>query len=189
MPMTERHTWSDVRSSFREDQRQAIVLAALELLMEGGSADLSMSMVAERSGISRQTLYRYFPDLNSILAASTEGLASADEALRAWVLAADSPHAQLHRFVDGLIDAAKQHHGSIEEFLAALPPEAREGVRAHHTRTVALLAEILTAVGSDPTSAYAGDPGSDSPLLLGLISAADASSRERVHQLMRQLTE
>ena len=86
-----------------------------------------MSTVAERAGISRQTLYRYFPDLGSVLSASVEGLPDADESLRAWVSESPEPREQLRRAVDALVDASSHGHGSSEELLAVLPPEAREG--------------------------------------------------------------
>lgn len=146
-----------------------------------------MSMVAERAGISRQTLYRYFPDLGSVLAASTEGFEHADEAMRQWVLEVEDPREQMHRVVDALVDAAESHSGSTEEFLAALPPEAREAVRAHHERTVDLLAQVLTRLYEAASTAYCGEPEVDAPLFLGLLSAARESSRERTHQLIDQL--
>lgn len=189
MSETQRHTWSQARTSFRQGQRESIALAAIELLMESGSAELSMSTIAERAGISRQTLYRYFPDLASVLAASTDGLELADQALRAWVLEETDPRDQLHRLADGLIDAADQHAGSVEELLAALPPEAREAIRAHQVRTVALFAEVLASLRAQKSVAYAGDPETDAPMFLGLVSAANPAARKRVHQLITQLTE
>lgn len=187
MTMTKRHSWADVRSSFKRDQRQAIAVAAIELLMEGGSAELTMSTVADRAGISRQTLYRYFPDLASVLGASVEGLESADAELRGWVLEAGSPHEQIHRFVDALVDAGAQHGAGAEELMAALPPQAREALRTHHRRTVQLIAEILSSLHVEGSSSYRGDPQLDAPLILGLISAADETSRQRTHEFIDQL--
>lgn len=162
-------------------------MAAIELLVEGGSADLTMSIVAERAGISRQTLYRYFPDLASVLAASVEGLESADGELRGWVLEAASPHEQIHRVVDALVDAGAQHGANINELMAALPPQARKALLAHHQRTVQLIADILSSLKAEESWSYEGDPQLDAPLILGLISSADETSRQRTHELIDQL--
>ncbi|MCB1290289.1 TetR/AcrR family transcriptional regulator [Mycolicibacterium sp.] len=186
MSGTECHAWSDVRASFKESQRQSIARSALELVMERGSAEVTMSTVAERAGISRQTLYRYFPDLGSVLSASVEGLPDADESLRAWVSESPEPREQLRRAVDALVDASSHGHGSSEELLAVLPPEAREGIHAHRQRTIDLFANILRAVKSAEGSAYDGPPDIDAVLLLGLVSAAAEQSRERTHELINR---
>ena len=186
MPKSERNTWSDARASFKEGQRQSIARSALELVMERGSAEVTMSMVAERAGISRQTLYRYFPDLGSVLSASVEGLPDADESLRAWVSESSEPREQLHRAVDALVDASAHGHGPSEELLAALPPEAREGIRAHRQRTVDLFADILRAEKAAEGSAYDGPSDIDAVLLSGLVSAAAEQSRQRTHELINR---
>lgn len=188
MQQTNRHTWDEARSAFKQSQRLAIAHAALELLLEGGTAEVTMSMVADRAGISRQTLYRYFPDLNSVLTASVEGIDTADEALRTWVMEGGDASEQLHRFVDAIVDAAAHQSGSAEQLLAALPPDARVAVHAHQDRTVALIRDILRSLSVDPSVDYSGDPEVDAPLLLGLISAATEQSRERTHTFIDQIT-
>ena len=187
MTVTERQSWAEARTSFRDQQRLGIAMAALELLLEAGSAELTMSMVADRAGISRQTLYRYFPDLGAVLTATTEGLVQADQAMRAWVLEGDSPSDRLGRVIDALVEASQSHGGSTEEFIAALPPEAREAVRAHHSRTRQLVEDVLEALVADPSVTYDGDPRTDAPLFLGLITAAGEETRQRTHDLINQL--
>lgn len=188
MPLTKRNSWADARSSFKRDQRRAIALAAIELLVEGGSAELTMSTIADRAGISRQTLYRYFPDLASVLSASVEGMEEADAELRAWVLEASSPREQLHRCAEVLIDAGAQHGASVEELMAALPPQARDALHDHQRRTVELLAELLRALGEDGSCDYTGDPEIDAALMLGLIVAATDESRDRAIEWIDKLT-
>lgn len=188
MPLTKRNSWADARSSFKRDQRQAIATAAIELLVEQGSAELTMSTVAERAGISRQTLYRYFPDLASVLAASVEGLETADAQLRSWVREVADPREQLHRCVDAIIDASGEHGASMDELLTALPPQARDGIHAHQARTAALFEEILAELRDDASSYYSGDPSIDAPLILGLVAATTHSSRERAHEFIDELT-
>lgn len=188
MPTTKRQSWADARASFKRDQRQAIAMAAMELLVEGGSAGLTMSTLAERADISRQTLYRYFPDMASVLAASVEGIEAADAELGSWVLEVSDPREQLHRCVDALIDAGSQHAGSVEELMAALPPQAREALHAHERRTVQLIAKVLQSLRDQKPRGYDGDPDLDAPLILGLISAASEPARQRTHDLIDHLT-
>lgn len=52
-----------------EDTRRRIVEAAIELHQELGPAQTSVSAIAERAGVQRQTYYRHFPDQRSLLLA------------------------------------------------------------------------------------------------------------------------
>ena len=184
MPKTERNSWEDARSSFKEEQRRSIVEAALSLLMEEGAPGLTMAGLADRAGISRQTLYRYFPDLDSVLTASVDGLAEADAQFRESILRDGDPRDQLHRAIDGLIDAAAHSGGRMDEFLAALPPEARAAFHAHRQRTSHLFSEILSTLQHQRRSTYRGDPAVDAELIIGLVSASDQPPRERIHHIV-----
>lgn len=61
--------WAETIDSHRRQVHDAIVDATAELILEQGPTSVSMSAVAERAGIGRATLYKYFPDLASILVA------------------------------------------------------------------------------------------------------------------------
>ncbi|MGC3954382.1 MAG: TetR/AcrR family transcriptional regulator [Propionicimonas sp.] len=50
-------------------KRQQIIDAARELFLENGFAGSSMDAVVARAGVSKQTLYRYFPSKTELLAA------------------------------------------------------------------------------------------------------------------------
>src|ERR1700752_2809726 len=50
-----------------EQSRQAILLAALELLAESGYAALSIEGIATRSGTGKQTIYRWWPSKADVL--------------------------------------------------------------------------------------------------------------------------
>lgn len=52
-----------------EETRRRIVEAAIELHEEVGPARASLSSIAERAGVERQTYYRHFPDERSLLSA------------------------------------------------------------------------------------------------------------------------
>ncbi len=61
--------WNETIESHRQAVREAILDAAWALVTEHGLASVTMSRIADRAGIGRATLYKYFADLEAILAA------------------------------------------------------------------------------------------------------------------------
>ena len=61
--------WTETIESHRREVRDAIVETAAALVGERGYLDVTMSEIAEETGIGRATLYKYFPDVESILLA------------------------------------------------------------------------------------------------------------------------
>jgi AcrR family transcriptional regulator len=60
--------WSETVEAHRVAVREAALGAAAELI-EAGHAPVTMSHIAQRAGIARATLYKYFPDIDAVLAA------------------------------------------------------------------------------------------------------------------------
>jgi AcrR family transcriptional regulator len=61
--------WADTIDSHRRQVQDAILDTTAELIVEQGPMSVTMSTIAARVGIGRATLYKYFPDLESILIA------------------------------------------------------------------------------------------------------------------------
>lgn len=61
--------WNDTIAAHRRDVRDAILQATAALVAQQGLAAVTMSQIAEDTGIGRATLYKYFPDVESILVA------------------------------------------------------------------------------------------------------------------------
>lgn len=61
--------WSETISRHRQEVRDAIVRATVGLVGEHGLSAVSMSQIAAAVGIGRATLYKYFPDVGSVLRA------------------------------------------------------------------------------------------------------------------------
>ncbi|GGU87344.1 TetR family transcriptional regulator [Streptomyces albospinus] len=59
--------WNDSIETHRRAVREATIDATAELIAEHGLLSVTMSQIAERAGIGRATLYKYFPDLKSVL--------------------------------------------------------------------------------------------------------------------------
>jgi AcrR family transcriptional regulator len=61
--------WADTIDTHRQQVHDAILDATAALIAEHGPLSVAMSAIAERAGIGRATLYKYFPDVESILVA------------------------------------------------------------------------------------------------------------------------
>jgi len=81
--------WADTIDTHRRQVNDAILDATAQLIAEHGPMSVAMSAIAQRAGIGRATLYKYFPDVEAILVAwherdfaqhreQLQGLAEAD---------------------------------------------------------------------------------------------------------------
>jgi AcrR family transcriptional regulator len=61
--------WSETVEEHRRAVRDATLDATAALVAEHGLASVTMSQIAEETGIGRATLYKYFADVESILVA------------------------------------------------------------------------------------------------------------------------
>ena len=61
--------WTDTVDEHRRAVRDATLDATARLVAEHGLASVTMSKIATETGIGRATLYKYFPDVESILMA------------------------------------------------------------------------------------------------------------------------
>ncbi|MEU4742597.1 helix-turn-helix domain-containing protein [Actinosynnema sp. NPDC023658] len=61
--------WNDTIDAHRRAVRDATLDATAALVAEHGVTSLTMSQIAEKAGIGRATLYKYFPDVEAILVA------------------------------------------------------------------------------------------------------------------------
>jgi AcrR family transcriptional regulator len=111
--------WNDTVKEHRRAVRDALLDAAAALVAQGGPSAVNMSAVAERAGIGRATLYKYFPDLEALLLALHERHVS-------------SHLAQLTASVDGVDDPAEQLAQVLHVYAAIAQ-------RSHDSETVARL--------------------------------------------------
>lgn len=59
--------WTETIETHRSQVRDAVLEAAASLVAKHGVRAVTMSQIATDSGIGRATLYKYFPDVESIL--------------------------------------------------------------------------------------------------------------------------
>lgn len=61
--------WTDTIEAHRREVRDAVLDTTAALVASDGLLSVTMSRIAEDTGIGRATLYKYFPDVESILLA------------------------------------------------------------------------------------------------------------------------
>jgi AcrR family transcriptional regulator len=59
--------WNQTIESHRREVRDAIMETTAALVFEYGLRGVTMAQIADRTGIGRATLYKYFPDVDAIL--------------------------------------------------------------------------------------------------------------------------
>jgi AcrR family transcriptional regulator len=138
--------WAETMDTHRRQVHDAILDATAELIAERGPMSVAMSAVAGRAGIGRATLYKYFPDVESILVAWHErDFGGHLERLRTLSEAEDLTLAQVVEFVCGQRHHHHPHaehpHASHGEVLGAL---AHTIVGASGTPPAAIEREVLS---------------------------------------------
>lgn len=181
--------WQQTRLDHRARQAQGIAGAALSLILEHGAPALTMAALADAAGVSRQTLYRYFPDIDAVLVGMAELVASHDDLFEAQVREEPDPTAQL----DVLVATSAQAHGHgalpATTLRASLPPPARAVLDDHARRVERLAQEVLQAGVRSGAFRPDLEPSVDAPLVLGLAAAADPGCIERALVLVHRLVD
>jgi AcrR family transcriptional regulator len=102
-----------------ETSRQAILIAALELVAETGYAGLTIERIAARAGVGKQTIYRWWPSKADVLLEA--GAAKAE--LHVPVTDHGSYRADLRAFLEASYRLA--NHQQLADLLRALMAEAQ----------------------------------------------------------------
>ncbi|MGW3628329.1 TetR/AcrR family transcriptional regulator [Streptomyces sp. NPDC000880] len=171
--------WNETIDAHRAAVRAAVLDTTAALVAEHGLTSVTMSRIAKDSGIGRATLYKYFPDVESILLAwherqishhldqlaevrdQAKGAGERLEAvLRAFALISHASRghhdgdlaAFLHQDRQ-VTQAQRRLHGMVEELLAdgALAGDIRDDIAPGELASYCLHA--LTAAGSLPSKA------------------------------------
>lgn len=182
-------SWERARINHRARQSAAIADAALSLLLEHGASALTMAAVASAAGISRQTLYRYYSDIDAVVVGIAELITSHDDLLETRVRAQPDPAAQLEVLVHTVAQATGHDNPEVAAVRAALPPAARDVLARHEERVTTLLIAILRdgiACGVFRPDLEAAD---DAPLILGLAAAAGPTNSGRAVTLVHRIVD
>lgn len=142
-------------AAHRDAVRDAILDATAALVAEHGLTGVTMSQIARQSGIGRATLYKYFPDIESILAAWHERQIAEHLRRLAEVSEATTPPARLEAVLRAYAAQSGQRRGHGGD-LAATLHQSEHVARAH-----AHLHEFISALISE--AAARGEVRDDVP--------------------------
>jgi AcrR family transcriptional regulator len=178
--------WSATIETHRRAVRDAAVDVTAALVAAHGLRAVTMSEIAERTGIGRATLYKYFPDVESILREWHEREIS--QHLEQLVAARDDAAGAAERLeavLETFATIANRSHGNHDAELAALlHRNAQQVVEAEgevHRLVAALLKEgaeagiVRSDVPPDELAAYC---------LHALAAAGTLRSRDAVRHLV-----
>jgi AcrR family transcriptional regulator len=179
--------WTETIETHRREVRGAILDTTAALVAQNGLRSVTMSQIAEETGIGRATLYKYFSDVESILFAWHERQITghlehlADIRDRAGGDAGERLQAVLEAYA--LI--SHESHGHHDTELAAFLRRDEQIPRAQRQ-----LRQMISALLSD--GARAGDLRGDvapeelaSYCLHALAAAGSMSSKAAVRRLVR----
>jgi AcrR family transcriptional regulator len=149
--------WNATIDQHRRAVREATMDATAALVAEHGLASVTMSQIAEASGIGRATLYKYFPDVESILAAWHEREATAHlEQLAELAARLRSDSRQLEAVLERYALIQLEQHGHHRPDAGALL-HRDEHLGHAHAKLRNFFDDLLAA------AAKAGDVRSDVP--------------------------
>jgi AcrR family transcriptional regulator len=113
--------WTNTIESHRREVRESVLDATWRLVSQRGPLGLTMSQIAAEAGVGRATLYKYFPDVKSILVAWHERQVAAHLAeLAATRDNAGDPRQTLRAVLLGYAQICRQRARHTTEELAAL---------------------------------------------------------------------
>ena len=178
--------WNDTVEQHRRTVHEAILDATAALVSENGLTAVTMSAIAERTGIGRATLYKYFPDVESILWAWHDRQVARH--LEELTDARDhnlDPRTRLQTVLTAYALGQQQSHDSK---ISAMLHQGEQGQRAHQ-RLRAFVRELIAQ------GAATGDLRSDVPAdeltdycLHALGAAATLPSQAAAHRLVNVTT-
>jgi AcrR family transcriptional regulator len=134
--------WNETIGEHRRAVHDATLDAFAALIAEHGLASVTMSQIAGAAGIGRATLYKYFPDIESVLVAWHERqIARHLHLLEQARDAADGPAARLEAVLTAFAQIQHQHQGTD---LPVALLHRREHVTAARHQLHALVADLIT---------------------------------------------
>jgi AcrR family transcriptional regulator len=123
--------WSATIEAHRREVRETILETTAALVAEDGLRSVTMSHIAEKTGIGRATLYKYFPDVEAILIAWHERQITGHLDYLADVRdQAGDPRARLEAVLEAYALISHESHGQHNRELAAFLHRDEQVARA-----------------------------------------------------------
>jgi AcrR family transcriptional regulator len=166
--------WDATIESHRAAVRDATLTTTASLVAKHGVSGVTMSQIAKEAGIGRATLYKYFPDVETILTAWHEQ--QVEEHVAHLLAVRDAtPGAAIDRLSAVLLAYARMSHGHGASEVASLLHRGDHVARAE-VRIRDFLAEVLDAAVREG-SVRSDVPSEESALYC--LRALDASTMTR----------
>ena len=179
--------WTETIEAHRREVRAAVIAATTALVADHGLRGVTMSRIAAEAGIGRATLYKYFPDVETILGEWHQDQVADHltqlQAIRSHAGTARDRLAKVLEAFAHMTRAASQHGGAAPDLVASL----HAGDRLSKPETE--LRELLTGLIDEGVEA--GDLRDDVPptelALYCLNAAAGARYAESKAAVSRML--
>jgi AcrR family transcriptional regulator len=177
--------WTETIEAHRREVRDAILDTTAALVVQHGLLSVTMSQIAEETGIGRATLYKYFPDVEAILRAWHERQINGHLEYLAQVRdKAGDAGRRLEAVLEAYALISHDSRGHHDTELAAFLHRDLQVARAqHHLHT--MIQDLLTE------AAQTGDLRDDVPLhelasycLHALGTAGNLPSKAAVRRLV-----
>ena len=174
--------WNETVEEHKRDVRAAILDTAASLVEERGALAVTMSEIAERTGIGRATLYKYFSDVEAILVAWHEHHVEAHlERLAAIGGRSVSAGKRLEAVLEGYAQIVRERHRSDVSALLHRDEHVAHAQLQLHSFVRDLLVE--GAKGGDLRNDVAADELA-SYCLHALMAASTLPSKAAVRRLV-----
>ncbi|MDH4989147.1 TetR/AcrR family transcriptional regulator [Aminobacter anthyllidis] len=174
--------WNETIETHRRAVRDATLDSAAALVAKRGLASVTMSQIAQETGIGRATLYKYFPDVEAILVAWHERQVSSHLAHLVEVRdQGGTPRERLKAVLEAYALISHRHHGTE---LAALLHRGEHVARAQrHLQDFIRDLLIEGTKSGEIRDDFAPDELA-SYCLHALTAASSLPSKEAVHRLV-----
>ena len=127
-----------------EERKEHILKAALDVFAEAGYGNANLSLIAERAGISRPTVYQYFHDKEEIYYYAVKlitGRMFVHYSAIAWDESLGDETERLHAIFDDIIRTARDNEASLLNLVSVIISARKDGVdlaEVIHRRTAKL---------------------------------------------------
>ena len=177
--------WTDTIEAHRREVRDAVLDTTAALVAESGLLSVTMSRIAEETGIGRATLYKYFPDVEAILSAWHERHIGGHLAQLAVVRdRAGGPGHRLHTVLESYALISHESHGHRDTELAALIHRGEQVASAEKELRHLVLELVTEAADSGDVRGDVAPEELVTYCLYALSAASSLPSKAAVHRLV-----
>lgn len=163
--------WNDTIEEHRQAVREAALDTVSSLISEAGIPAVTMTRVAGQAGIGRATLYKYFPDVEALLAAwHQRRIAEHLAHLQAVRRQAGDPDAKLRAVLEAY--ALMLHHRGAAQAPAFLHQNAHTSRAQLHLQD--FIAELIAEAATAGAIRADLPPGELSVYALNALNAANS---------------